>query len=222
MSVHLSTHTGTGGRPTKEAARRRDERILRTARQAFLERGYSATTLEAIARDAGTAKKTVYRQFGDKAALFVAVVSRLADEWAREVSAIGRDEGGLEAILRRLALRMIEASSGPQSVALHRAVIAEAVHFPELARCYEAAFSHSLATLAELLVHEAEAARLDFGDGGARLAAEQFVAVTGLMVRRRALLGFDAPEAAEQDRLADRAVALFLNGYRSEPARAAA
>lgn len=221
MSVHLSTHTGTGGRPTKEAARRRDERILRTARQAFLERGYSATTLEAIARDAGTAKKTVYRQFGDKAALFVAVVSRLADEWASEVSAIGRDEAGLEAILRRLALRMIEASSGPQSVALHRAVIAEAVHFPELARCYEAAFSRSLATLAELLVHEAEAARLDFGDG-ARLAAEQFVAVTGLMVRRRALLGFDAPEAAEQGRLADRAVALFLNGYRSEPARAAA
>ena len=219
MSVHLSARAGTGGRPTREAARRRDERILHAACQVFLDRGYGATTLEAIARAAGTAKKTVYRRFGGKRALFVAVVSQRADEWASEVSAVARDEAGLEAALRRLALRMIEASTRPESVALHRAVIAEALRFPELARCYEAAFSRSLAALADLLVRQAASAGLDFG-GGTWLAAEQFVAVTGLMVRRRALLGFAQPASAERERLADQAVSLFLNGYRDEGAAA--
>lgn len=219
MSANLSVRPGTGGRPTHDAAVLRDQRILRTARRAFLEQGYSATTLDAIARAAGTAKKTLYRQFGDKDALFVAVISGLAREWAEEVCAIIRDAPGPEAILRRLALRMIEASTRPETVALHRAVIAEAARFPELARSYEAAFARSVAMLADILAREADAAQLDFGPGGAALAAEQFVAITGLMVRRRSLLGFDPPARGDQELLADRAVTLFLRGYRRGEAR---
>jgi AcrR family transcriptional regulator len=44
--------------------------ILDSARRIFLERGYAATTMPAIARDAGTALDTVYATVGKKPALF--------------------------------------------------------------------------------------------------------------------------------------------------------
>jgi len=66
-----------------EAGRRREERALRTRRRIvetatvrFLQHGYSATSVESIAADAGVATATVYQAFGTKAA----VLARALDE----------------------------------------------------------------------------------------------------------------------------------------------
>jgi len=50
------------------------ERILAAARRSFFEHGYDATTMAAIARDAGVATANIYRYVPDKAALFEAVL----------------------------------------------------------------------------------------------------------------------------------------------------
>jgi hypothetical protein len=47
-----------------------EQRILAAATELFLEGGYLATTLEAVARRAQLATRTVYLRFGTKAALF--------------------------------------------------------------------------------------------------------------------------------------------------------
>jgi AcrR family transcriptional regulator len=51
-----------------------EERMLQAARALFVERGYQATTLAAVAQAAGVAPRTVYVRFGTKAALLKKVV----------------------------------------------------------------------------------------------------------------------------------------------------
>jgi AcrR family transcriptional regulator len=53
-----------------EAAKTTRELIIHSARTIFLERGYAAATMPAIARAAGTALDTVYATVGKKPALF--------------------------------------------------------------------------------------------------------------------------------------------------------
>lgn len=48
--------------------------LLATAYSAFLERGYEAVSLDAVAREAGVSKETIYRHFTDKEALFRAAM----------------------------------------------------------------------------------------------------------------------------------------------------
>ncbi len=67
-------------RERADAARNR-ERIVASARRLFAERGVADVSLEEIARDAGVGKATLFRRFGDRQALFLA----LLDEHEREL-----------------------------------------------------------------------------------------------------------------------------------------
>lgn len=53
----------------EEQARETRERIMRTARDLFVENGYGRTTISDIARVAGVAPETVYAAFGNKVTL---------------------------------------------------------------------------------------------------------------------------------------------------------
>ena len=60
----------------REGAERTRQRILDAAERCFLERGFAATSVAAIADVAGTAAETVYAAFGTKAHLLEALVRR--------------------------------------------------------------------------------------------------------------------------------------------------
>lgn len=66
--VNRRRHYDASGR--REAAERTRAAILRAAKHLFIERGYSATTMPAIAETAGVALDTVYASVGKKAAVF--------------------------------------------------------------------------------------------------------------------------------------------------------
>ena len=57
----------------REQARENRSRVLAAARSQLVERGYAATTIPAIAADAGVSVETVYKAFGNKAGLLKAV-----------------------------------------------------------------------------------------------------------------------------------------------------
>lgn len=61
----------------------RRQRIVLAAQKVFLERGHRATTMEAIAKEAGIAKPTLYGYFSDKDAVFKSVVSGIVAEMKR-------------------------------------------------------------------------------------------------------------------------------------------
>ena len=52
-------------------------RIVEAARRLFVRDGFSATTVDAIAREAGVAVPTVYATFGSKAGILIALLNRL-------------------------------------------------------------------------------------------------------------------------------------------------
>ncbi|MGE5287193.1 MAG: TetR/AcrR family transcriptional regulator [Micromonosporaceae bacterium] len=62
------------GRRREEQARLRRQRVVDAALRLFLERGYVATTIEAIAREAHVAPATVYQAFGSKQAILTRVL----------------------------------------------------------------------------------------------------------------------------------------------------
>jgi AcrR family transcriptional regulator len=57
-------------------ARRNRQAILDAAQRQFLEGGYSATTIAAIAREAGVSVETIYKAFGGKPGLVRAIYER--------------------------------------------------------------------------------------------------------------------------------------------------
>lgn len=68
---------------------RNRERLLAAARRVFVERGFHAATLEAIAEAAGFSKGVVYSQFDSKADLFLVLLERRIEERAAENARAG-------------------------------------------------------------------------------------------------------------------------------------
>jgi AcrR family transcriptional regulator len=64
------------GRGRQERARLTRERAIDVARAVFLEKGYGATTIAAIAEQAGVSVETIYKAFGGKPGLIRAIHER--------------------------------------------------------------------------------------------------------------------------------------------------
>lgn len=62
----------------QQQAQRTRQAILAAARRLFVANGYGATTIEAIAKDAGVAVQTVYAVLGSKRRILVALLDRMA------------------------------------------------------------------------------------------------------------------------------------------------
>ncbi len=78
----------------------KQEQILSAARRLILRQGLRATSMEAIAAEARVAKPTLYKYYGDKNALFEAIVAELMVELHEGFVTALRGEG---AVIERLA-----------------------------------------------------------------------------------------------------------------------
>jgi len=92
-------------------ARSQRERALDAAVDVVAEKGYAATTVADLTREAGISRTTFYEMFPDKEACFLAAYDAAADVLARRVAATFeveeawpvRARAGLEALLSSLA-----------------------------------------------------------------------------------------------------------------------
>jgi AcrR family transcriptional regulator len=113
--------------------------------------------MDAVAAKAGTTKQTVYRYFGSKERLFVAVlenlvVDRLEPDLLRTVPADAQPEDDLESTLLRIAYKILDHVLDPTYIELVRILVAEAREFPQLAAMYRAtAIEPMAAALADLI-----------------------------------------------------------------------
>lgn len=194
------------GRPrTAERAARRAG-LLDVAIRIFGARGYGATTIEAVASEAGVTKRTIYQHFTDKAGLFVAAVE---SQHAHEHTIAGED-------LESLATRIVHTLHGDQAVTLHRLVVAEALQFPDLAAAF---YTHGPTSSTEALAHHlAEhlgAAPSDPVDDAIRSLAEALYTLLLGEAHRRRLLGLAPAPTVEQAREHARGAIRVVLGPRS-------
>jgi TetR/AcrR family transcriptional regulator, mexJK operon transcriptional repressor len=184
------------GRPTADERRAREAEILSAALGVFLHSGYGGSTVDELAAAARVTKRTLYSYFGDKAALFAAMVRHLA-------AAVSLDAATDDDTLETLAARIVSRVHSEELVGLHRLVIAESARFPELAVIlHNHGDARHIARLAEHIRAERGAAR-------EQLAEPLFSLLLGEKHRRR-LLGIDPPPTAGQAAAhADAALALL-------------
>ena len=125
---------GNSGRGKSDAKRKA---ILRGAKAVFLKLGFGGTSMDEVAARAGVSKMTVYRHFGSKEDLFAGVITdlcnRIVEEDLERIFELKPEEA-----LRRYAQRMIDIVFAPDTVELHRIVIAESRRFPALGRFFYA------------------------------------------------------------------------------------
>ncbi len=93
-----------------ERAALTERRIAQAARGLFAERGYAATTMTAIGREAGVAVQTVYAVFGSKANILRALLRALVNEPAADAAyldalAAPTAEGALAGFAHSIRLR---------------------------------------------------------------------------------------------------------------------
>jgi AcrR family transcriptional regulator len=202
-----------GGRPSQARAEKIRDEILDIATHLFLTQGYGATSIEAIAQQAGMSKRTFYHRFANKAELFGAVLHQLTNKLRPKQVAPLFTGGTLEEILLRLATVILRATLTPDALALHRLLLTEAVRFPELAVILseQGARQEALERMAALLESHMHTGSLHHQQ--ALIAAEQFMQLVVAVPQRRAMLG--TPMGGEQlTAWARDAVLLFLHGCR--------
>ena len=102
------------GRRREEHARHTRQRVVDAALRLFLERGYVATTIKAIAREAAVAPATVYQAFGTKQAILARILDQTIAGDAGPAALLDRDwvehAGQHPDPRQRLALVMQHAS----------------------------------------------------------------------------------------------------------------
>ena len=151
------------GAPTKRAA------IESAALALFLRDGYARTSVDAVAREAGVSKRTVYDYYGDKQRLFLDVIARTQagheDHFRTLLDAtLPADAPDLEAALVAFGRAFASGvAQTPDRNAMVRLLVAEAVHFPELLELWRAPGPQQQ-VLAERLAGFAERGLLDVPD----------------------------------------------------------
>lgn len=194
--------------PTEKA-----ESILTAARRMFLASGFGAVSMDAIAREAGASKATLYAYFASKEELFGAVVAGEGERYFRDFSVDELDPGKVRASLTEIAGRFLDLVLSPDAIAVNRITIAEAVRFPQLGDVFWRAGPEQTRTQIEAFLRRAdEAGTLSVADP--KLAAEQFISLMRGDFHLRQLLRLDAPlKPAELRAAARAAVATFLRAY---------
>ncbi|MCJ2016246.1 TetR/AcrR family transcriptional regulator [Methylobacterium sp. E-065] len=211
---------GSGGRPTREEAARREARIVEVATRLFIERGFDGTSIDAVAEAAGVSKPTLYARYQDKRALFEAVLQDRIREWlaplsaATEAQALRATPLDAATVLDELSRNLLDRSQAPGAAALTRCIAAQAMQFPNLAKlAYEEGWLRGVRAVGGLLGVMAEQGQISVDDP--EIAADLFLNLIMGRSSKQALYGVEVdPEAQEKRRRA--AVALFLAGVRSD------
>jgi TetR/AcrR family transcriptional regulator, mexJK operon transcriptional repressor len=198
-------------RKPSERSRAMRAAILAGARRLFLAHGFERTSMDAVAAAIGASKMTVYRHFRSKEALFAGTVSASCDAVADPDLARAMVRLPLRRALEMFGRRSLETIFDPETLGLHRLVIAESARFPELGRMfYDRGPATNVATLAAYLARNAA-----LGAEEAERIAGEFMSLLRGYEHMRALLGLGAAlSRRERERQILRAVDHVLDKLR--------
>lgn len=184
--------------------------MLDAACRIFASHHFDTVSLDAVAREAGVTKRTIYEIFGDKAALFRAVCNFSSASVANLQFAKVVPGAGCRDVLLLLARTLLEHAMEPSRIALSRMITVESQRFPDLVKevlvigkqhmdraiigIFEDMERHGIATVPD---HE--------------LAAELFYDIIVGNQGFRATIGFDEPAMPEP--VLHRRLDVFIRGY---------
>jgi TetR/AcrR family transcriptional regulator, mexJK operon transcriptional repressor len=189
------------------------ESILAAAKRAFLAAGFAAVSMDAIAREAGVSKATVYAHFAGKEELFGAVIGRECERYFADFAPGELEPFDLRASLMALGRRFLELVLSADAIALHRIILGEVVRFPGLGEVFWRTGPERQRVQIETFLKSAIAAGT-LAATDTRLAAEQFVSLVRSDIQLRHLLRLEEGGAEQEVSAAlEAAVATFMRAF---------
>jgi AcrR family transcriptional regulator len=150
------------------------ERILAAAFEAFVERGYAATSTIEVATRARVSKRELYALVGNKQQMLITAIGERAKRLQAPANMpLLRDRATLAEVLTAFGIQTVREVSDPDVVAVFRLAIAEAVQAPEVARTLDAVGRETSRAALRRIMSESRAAGLIAGRPAD--LAEQFV-----------------------------------------------
>jgi TetR/AcrR family transcriptional repressor of mexJK operon len=191
------------------------EAILEAAYALFLERGITATTMDAVAERASVSKMTVYANFRDKPALLSAVLDRRIKSLHVFDLAVGPDLNSSVERLVELGERIASVASQPGHARMVRLITACADEHPRLAATIYAGRGKLLKQIAAFLKALTRRGFLSIKDP--ELAAEQLVSLWLGTFRRESLGLVDSPSADATAKRVRYAVDTLVRAWPARP-----
>jgi AcrR family transcriptional regulator len=189
------------------------ESVLAAAERSFLASGFGAVSMDAIAREAGVSKATVYAHFAGKEELFEAVIERECERYFASFSAGELDPRDVRGSLTVLGCRFLDLVLSDDAIALYRIIVAEVARFPVLGEVFWRVGPERERVQIEGFLRGAVAAG-SLALDNPRLAAEQFLGlVRGDTQMRRVLRLGAAVGAGEIGAAAAAAVDTFIRAF---------
>jgi AcrR family transcriptional regulator len=190
--------------------------ILEVARDIFMQEGYAAASMSAIAARVGGSKGTLYNYFPSKELLFAALMQVECD--AGDWTAFPPDAPDLDvgAVLYDVGLRFVNFVLSDRARSIHRLVMAEAARFPELGRAfYENGPRRGILIMAAWLQTQMRAGRLRAVDP--ERAASLFLVLCKSEIHQKVLWAVE-PEPSDATKAATvrTAVEVFMAAYGPE------
>ncbi len=206
----MTSTTPGPGRP-KDLAKR--QAILEAAKAQFLRHGYEGSSMEAIAREAGVSKLTVYSHFSDKETLFLEAVKAKCEEQLPQLFSMRDAADPLEERLLSIGQAFLALINSPESLAMHRLMFSLAHTNPALVQLfYDAGPGRILEELERFLRQADQRGQLRIEQP--RAAAEHFCALLKGGHNFRLLIGLAGTQsAAEAKRHVHDVVGVFVRAH---------
>jgi TetR/AcrR family transcriptional repressor of mexJK operon len=205
------TATSRLGRP-KDTAKR--EEIVMAATLLFLENGYESTSMEAVARQAGVSKLTIYSHFADKKELFRAIVQTRCDQIGMPESFIDEAQLPVEEALLKISRFALARIFMPDSIRLIRMVQTEALHDPEIIKIYYEVGPRRVKNAFTDLLRKFDCQNKLSVPDPARASDQFFSLLKGEMLQNVLMLHAPVPGAEEIERHIQATIDFFLASYR--------
>ena len=192
---------------------RKIEQVLAGARAVFMREGFEGASVDAIAREAGVSKATLYSYFADKRVLFMEVGrGECARQSGMALCGIDLDAPPRD-VLSEVGRRLIAFLTSELGQRIFRICVAESERFPDLGRRFwESGPMVVRGGMIEYIEGAVARGELVVEDPG--FAADQFHELCKVEIFPRLVFGTGGPPTeAERDRVVEGAVDMFLARY---------
>ncbi len=199
------------GRPTKAASGNLSQLIVEIAFRQFLESGYAATSMDAVAAEARISKRTLYDRFPSKLHLFEATIQQRSVFDFESFRRFEMDTGPIESTLSTVAAWLVDHVLAQRNIALYRLISAEANRSPELTRYSEALVMRPVIDVLTTVFRKA-IERGELIDRPPDFFANHFLQIVCGQCVREQLYGLPAPDESVMTQRSKDAIDLFING----------
>ena len=212
MSLEVPAHSNHAGKPASRIRQKNEQAILQAAEDEFARHGYKGTSMNTIAQNVGLPKANLHYYFGNKDALYRAVLARILEDWLAPTHGITPDADPAQAIGGYIRSKMAMSAARPHASKvwanelLHGATVVRQLLATELRGTVRAKAAVIDQWIAEGKMAPVDSTHLFF----TLWAATQTYADFDVQVS--AVLGRPRLTRADQARATEHVVALLLRG----------